>query len=241
VLIIILYPDYQQFTTIIINISSFYYIQNISFTSLLINLNLIVLNFSMKMDIFDEKFIIGKIKAGDKTAFSYVFTSYYRDLVSFANTFIHNAEESHEIVQDVFVDLWTAHEQLLISKSLKSYLLKAVQNDCFDYIRHLAIKNKYSEFVLKNEELFENNTESYIIHSELEEQISNALKQMPSDLSVAFIMNRTNNLNYREIADKLNVSVRTVEVRISKAIQFMRIFLAAYLKFLFFVYYLFDK
>jgi RNA polymerase sigma-70 factor (ECF subfamily) len=215
--------------------------QNISFTPILINLNLIVLNFSMKMDIFDEKFIIGKIKSGDKTAFSFVFNSYYPDLVSFANTFIHNPEESHEIVQDVFVDLWSAHEKLLISKSLKSYLLKAVQNDCFDYLRHQTIKNKYSEFILKNQELFENNTESYIIHSELEEQISNAINQMPSDLSEAFIMNRINNLKYYEIAEKLNVSVRTVEVRISKAIQFMRIFLAGYLKFILIAYYLFDK
>ncbi len=193
------------------------------------------------MDLIDEKFIIGKLLSGDKMAFSFVFTSYYSDLVSFANTFLHNTEESKEIVQNVFVDLWTAHEQLLISKSLKSYLLKAVQNDCLDYIRHLAIKNKYSDFVLNNEELFENNTESYVIYSELEEQISNALKQMPTDLSLAFLMNRTQNLKYYEIADKLNISIRTVEVRIGKAIQFLRGFLEEYLKFIIIAYYLLHK
>jgi RNA polymerase sigma-70 factor (ECF subfamily) len=186
----------------------------------------------MKMELIDEKFIIGRLKSGDKTAFSFVFTSYYPDLVSFANTFLHDTEESKEIVQNVFVDLWSSHEQVLISKSLKSYLLKAVQNDCLDYIRHQVIKNKYSEFVFNNEELFENNTESYIIYSELEEQISNALKQMPADLSQAFIMSRTQNLKYHEIADKLNISIRTVEVRVGKAIQFLRGFLQEYLKFI---------
>jgi RNA polymerase sigma-70 factor (ECF subfamily) len=105
----------------------------------------------------------------------------------------------------------------------------------------LAIKNKYSDFVLNNEELFENNTESYVIYSELEEQISNALKQMPTDLSLAFLMNRTQNLKYYEIADKLNISIRTVEVRIGKAIQFLRGFLEEYLKFIIIAYYLLHK
>jgi RNA polymerase sigma-70 factor (family 1) len=182
--------------------------------------------------VFDEKFIIEKIKSGDKAAFSLVFTTYYSDLVCFANTFLKNPDDSREIVQDVFTNLWSLKNDMVISKSLKSYLLKSVQNDCLDYIRHLAVKNRYSHFVLTNELLYENNTENYILCSELEAQISEALGQMPPDVAEAFKMNRFENLKYHEIADKLNVSIRTIEVRVGKALQLLRVFLKEYLKFL---------
>jgi len=184
------------------------------------------------MAIFEDMLILKKLKAGDKTAFSFIFTSYYSDLVYFANTFLHNAESAEEIVQQIFVELWVDHENISINKSFKSYLLKSVQNKCFDFMRHISIKNKHFSFMMKNRVLFENETENYILWSELEERVSVALDEMPPDLSESFKMNRFQNLKYHEIAAELNVSVRTIEVRVSKALQYLRVFLKDYLNIL---------
>lgn len=181
------------------------------------------------MFVRDDKIIAERIRQGDKEIFSILFKTYYADLVSFANTFLSNNENSKEVVQQVFVEIWLSREQLNIEKSLKSYLLKSVQNKCFDHLRHSRVKNSYNEIVLRNGELFENNIEEYVFRSEIETRLSEAMIKMPADISEAFKMSRIYNLKYHEIADRLGVSQRTVEVRISKALKFLKDYLADYI------------
>lgn len=107
------------------------------------------------------------MKAGDKSAFSSIFSYYYANLVSFANNFVHDMDSAEEIVQDVFVHLWENRDVLCISSSLKSYLLKMVQNRRFNLLKHLEIRNTYKDFALKYNNIFERDTENYILYSEL--------------------------------------------------------------------------
>jgi RNA polymerase sigma-70 factor (family 1) len=169
-----------------------------------------------------NRLLLEKIKKSDTNAFSVIFTTYYRDLSIFACHFTNDIEISEEIVQDVFVQLWENRELLQISSSLKSYLLKTVQNRCFDWKRHQKVKNNYSEKILTNPSVFENNTENYILYSELENHIEQALNELPEEYDIAFRMNRYEGLTYPEIAEKTGVSVRTIEVRIGKALQILR-------------------
>jgi len=186
-----------------------------------------------------EKILIDRLKAGDKTAFTILFTWYYQDIVRFSDTFTKNTDVSEELVQEVFVNLWENRDSLSIENSLKSYLLKTVQNRCIDWLRHLNVRSKYAALILDKPVLSDNNTEDYILHSELELNFSIAVKKLPAEYAEVFTMSRVELLTYKEISQKLGVSVRTVEVRVSKALLFLRDELKDYLVFIVFILHLF--
>ena len=175
-----------------------------------------------------ESVLASRLKTGDNSAFSFIFTALYKDLVMFASSFTHDLGNAEEIVQEVFVRLWEEHESIEISISLRSYLLKLVQNKCIDLYRHNKIKQTHNNFILKSSSQFEFDTDNYIFYSELKEQLFNALEIMPKPISEAFQMNRFKGLKYHEIADIMGVSVRTIEVRIGRALYFLRNFLKDY-------------
>jgi RNA polymerase sigma-70 factor (ECF subfamily) len=174
------------------------------------------------MPLIDEKKALGMLRQGDKAAFSDIFSCYYKDLVLFASTFTKDRDLAEEIVQDVFLKLWETRQNLIITSSLKSFLLRSVQNKCIDWIRHLDIRLKHRESILDKPELLENDTENYLLYSELYTSLENALEQMPEEVSQAFQMNRFEGLTYQDIAEKYGVSVRTVEVRIGKALHLLK-------------------
>jgi RNA polymerase sigma-70 factor, ECF subfamily len=176
-----------------------------------------------------EKVLIRKLNEGDKNAFSLIFTTYYKDLVLFATNYIHKAEQAEEIVQDTFVTIWEEHEELSIDFSLKSFLLKSVQNKCIDLIRHQKVRQNHINDIVANSPNYEYNTDDYLIDSELKSLIKTALDKMPYEISQTYRMNRFEGLKYHEIAEKLNVSVRTVEVRIGRALCSLRQELQDYL------------
>lgn len=169
-----------------------------------------------------ELILLEKLKNNDKSAFTIIFTNYYKDLVRFSIRFTKNYDASEEIVQTMFVNLWEERSELVLHTSLKSYLLKSVQNRSIDWLRHVNIKNKYTSVILDNPVLSENETENYLLHSELELNLAQAMKKMPAQYAEVFRMSRVEFLNYCEISLKLGVSVRTVEVRMAKAISILR-------------------
>src|SRR4030042_799049 len=176
-----------------------------------------------------EKVLISKLKAGDSSAFSNIFTAYYQDLVMFAARFSNSLDSAEEIVQDTFVRLWEKHESVKIDVSFKSYLLKMVQNKCINWLRHNKIMRSHNNYVIDSSPKFEYDTDSYMLYSELQEQIKSALCKLPAEVSEAFQMNRYKGLKYNEIAELMGVSVRTLEVRIGKALQILRNHLKGYL------------
>jgi RNA polymerase sigma-70 factor (ECF subfamily) len=173
--------------------------------------------------------LFNRIRAGEKQAFTILFNKYYKDLVVFSFSFTKRLAISEEIVQEVFLKLWEQRNLLIIQTSLKSFLLKSVQNASLDWLRHQRVKSDYANALLEHAEFSDNDTEHYILMSELEGKLMQALDKLPETYAQAFKMSRFEALNYQEIADKLDVSVRTVEVRISKALIFLREELKDYL------------
>ena len=176
----------------------------------------------IKKDLIFELLLIEKLKSGDPDSFSDIFSAYYKDLVFFAYSFTHELSSAEDIVQDTLVKLWEDHEKLNVTVSLKSILLKTIQNKCIDWHRHRKIVNNSSTYIIDNSPLYEYNTDNYVLRSELEEMIEKAVAILPEKFKEAFEMNRFEGLKYQEIATKLNVSVRTIEVRISKALELLR-------------------
>jgi len=183
----------------------------------------------IRLDKLYEKILLEKLSESDNSSFSVIFRAYYSDLVQFAGTFIQDMDTCEEIVQDTFVYLWESRLSLNIHTSLKSYLLKMVQNRCIDWLRHLKIRDQYNAYADLHMCLIENDAENYILCSELEADLEKALCQLPPEISQAFRLNRYEGLTYHEIADQQNVSVRTIEVRISRALNMLRAYLKDYL------------
>jgi RNA polymerase sigma-70 factor (ECF subfamily) len=138
----------------------------------------------MRTPVLNESILLSRISKGDKAAFSMIFAAYYTDFVMFAFTFVKEKDISEEITQDVFVKLWDNRESLDIKTSLKAFLLKSVQNKCIDWLRHKKIKNRYSENVLNYPVIHENQTENYVLHSELERMIDEILRELPIRLPI---------------------------------------------------------
>ncbi|MDR3268941.1 MAG: RNA polymerase sigma-70 factor [Tannerella sp.] len=178
----------------------------------------------------DEYDWIAELKKGNAQTFSLIFNTYYKDMVLFGGNFLPNQAVCEDIAQSIFLKLWSERTALIIETSLKSYLLKAVRNACLDEIRHRNIVLEHESYVLSNS--LSNDmadTENYILYSDLQEHLQQALLQMPEASREAFELNRFEGLKYREIAEQLHVSERTIEVRISKAIDFLRKYLREFL------------
>lgn len=177
-----------------------------------------------KLDKQQEYFVLSALKQDSKEAFSLLFQTYYTDLVLFGGNFLKDRTSCEDIVQSIFLKLWNDRKSIQIETSLKSYLLKAVRNSCLDEFRHLEIVRQY-ESGYENTTLDSYDTENYVLYSDLHDHLYRALDQVPELYREAFELNRFEGLKYREIAEKLNVSERTVEVRVSKTLELLRKYL----------------
>ena len=166
-------------------------------------------------------------------AFEQVFKTYFKCLHSYAYTILKNDAEAEDIVQKLFVKFWERHEDLYsIPGSLNAYLYRAVHNESLNYLKHQKVKASYQLHVAYS---MKNETEQpakKIFAAELEQKIQEALNQLPEQCRSIFQMSRFDELKYREIADKLGISIKTVENHMGKALKLLRIKLAEFLIFL---------
>jgi len=175
-----------------------------------------------------EKDLIVRLKAGDQTAFELLFHFYYPGLVMYSTQFTIDRMEAEEIVQDFFVRFWQKHQQILLTDSLKSYLFLSVKNGCLNYLKHKKVEEKYIRQMaeLSNRHLAYD--PDLYLASELQEKVKNAIDLLPEKCREVFIMSRIHGLKNEEIATNLNISKRTVETQISKALKVLRVELKDY-------------
>ncbi len=174
-----------------------------------------------------DKFLLALIKQSNKDAFNVLFRYYYPGLVVFAMRYLHIKEESEEMVQDVFLKLWSERENLRIHTSLRDFLFTSVKNKCLDRIKHKKVQEKFDNLFrptpneITNYDLF--------VEQELRDMIKKTMDQLPTECRKVFVLSRIQNLKYKEVADKLGISVKTVENQISKALKIFRNALKDYL------------
>jgi RNA polymerase sigma-70 factor (family 1) len=178
--------------------------------------------------LYIEKVLVNKLIEGDSSAFENIFSAYYKDLVVFALRYTNDLNSAEEIVQDTFVKIWEEHCSIKITVSLRSYLMKVIKNDFLDRMRHKKIVQNHNLFVQENSPSFENETENYLLQSELQGLIDEALQKLPDEIAETFRMNRFKGMKYREIAEMYGISERTVEARIGKALHMLRLYLKDY-------------
>jgi RNA polymerase sigma-70 factor, ECF subfamily len=166
--------------------------------------------------------IIRRIRQGDKSEFESLFRSSYVSLVHYAKTILKDQDSAEEIVQDLFFRLWQNREKLNIESSLKGYLFRAVHNKCLHHISHSRIVERYEAEAAHSDEPLNENPVEIIQFGELQKKIALILERLPERCSLIFCMNRFEGLKYNEIAEKLSVSVKTVEANMGKALKEFR-------------------
>lgn len=183
----------------------------------------------------DNLNLIKNLKNGDAQSMELLFRRLYPQLCAFANKYLHDLDEAEEIVQEVFYKIWKNREKLDEQQSLKSYLYTAVKNSCFTELAHSRVKDNYAQLLVKIHTQRENvaiRFEDPLIASELEKDFSKAIETLPPECRRIFEMSRIEGLKYQEIADRLNISIKTVETQMSRALSKIRVELKDYLTFL---------
>lgn len=169
------------------------------------------------------------ISEGDKAAFEQVFRQYYQPLCRHALPLIKDLDEAEEVVQQVFFNIWNKRGELQVSSSIKSYLYRAVHNDCLNRLKHGKIKSLYAEDYKKSQGGSADDASKTLQAKELGRHIQEALNQLPEQCGHVFRLSRFENLKYAEIAQELGISVKTVENHMGKALKLMREQLKDYL------------
>lgn len=179
-----------------------------------------------------EKQITSQVLISDKKSFESLFHIHYSDLCSFAFHYLKDFPASEEIVQDLFVNLWAKKDELQIKSSLKSYLFQSTKNRCLNLIKHIEIRENYKGLNQERRNEEESFSGREMEESELNLKIEKTVSKLPTERQRIFRMSRYEDLKYKEIAEKLNISIKTVENQMGKALKFLRDELADYLPFL---------
>ena len=167
--------------------------------------------------------IIRRIREGDIEQFETLFRSSYVSLVKYAGTIIKNPDTAEEIVQDLFFRLWQDRTKINIESSLNGYLFKAVHNKCLHHIEHLKVVKRHENEIVSNPSMGAADSPAEILqYKELQSKIARVLERLPERCGKIFCMSRFDGLKYSEIAEKLSVSVKTVEANMGKALKEFR-------------------
>lgn len=166
---------------------------------------------------------------GDKVMFGQVFEIYYERLCNYANTFLNNIEEAEEMVQDMFLILWEKRETIEIHTSVKSYLYQAVHNQSLNRIKHYKVRQTHADYVQYHDGSIENSGDAKMIGDELEMKINEVVNSLPDQCRRVFQLSRFENFTYAEISQQLNISKKTIENHMGKALRIMREMLKDYL------------
>ena len=163
----------------------------------------------------------------DGVAFRYLFEHYYPSLCLFAKCFIDDRETREDIVQEVFFRLWDKRKQITVTSSAQNYLLTSVRNLCLNYLRRQEVQQPFEESLFDQPD--DEEGDRLIQLRELEEQLAQALAQLPPEYRLAFELNRMEGKSLEEVAQRMGVSTRTVERYRDKAIALLQTELKEYL------------
>ena len=166
----------------------------------------------------------------DKVSFEHLFRNYFSPLCLFGMKYLKDMDTTKEIVHDVFVNIWSKRNELDLNKSLKTYLFTSVYNRSLNYIRDQKKFKGVEELRSEHHEQSFFDASAELEGKELQGQIQKAIDSLPERTRKIFVMNRFEGFKYKEIAEKLEISQKTVEAQISSALKVLREKLRIYLE-----------
>ena len=179
---------------------------------------------------YEDQSLLLAIKNGNEKAFDTLFRKYYPMLCAYGNKFV-ELEDAEECVQDAMLWLWENKDMLVIQSSLSNYLFSIVHHRAINRIKQQEVKSRVENYFYEEMQSLIDDTNFYLIE-ELTIRIQEAVETLPESYKEAFVMHRFKNMSYKEIAEILGVSPKTIDYRIQQALKQLRIELKDYLPFL---------
>lgn len=165
---------------------------------------------------------IRKLKAGNQIAFETIYDCFSQKVHSIAIRFGLNREDANEVVQDVFMKLWNHRSSLNEHLSIKAYLFTITKNTLINRQKKIAYEIAYKKYLEKQDLNSFLDPENEIFYSDIEQLAETAIDKLPIQQKEIFLLSKKEDLPSKEIADKLNLSLRTVENQIYRATKKIR-------------------
>jgi len=174
-----------------------------------------------------DSFLFEEFKNGNSRAFDKIFNDHYQNLCRLAFSIVQDEDNAHSLVQQVFINLWESRESLEHVERLAPYFTAMVRNQCLNFVKREKKNTKLSDIPVDS--YSENTTDKQIDIHDFEEQLMIALASLPERCKMAFEYSRFENLTNKEIAQKMEISVKGVEALIGRSLKSLRISLLEYL------------
>ena len=174
-----------------------------------------------------QQFILAELQKGNERAFDFVFNEYYSSLSRFSYSFVKDQDKAESLVQEVLIKLWEKRENLTNVDNFLSYLMGMVRNQSIDYLR----KEKADSRVYLNirPATSANTTDDEISKNEFEKILLESILKLPERCKIAFELSRFDGFTNKEIAQKMEISVKGVEALIGRALKLLRMELKEFL------------
>jgi RNA polymerase sigma-70 factor (ECF subfamily) len=160
---------------------------------------------------------------GDESAFEELFRQFYFPMRAYAFRFVRSMTVAEDIVQDVFLKLWASHEQIGNIRSMKAWLFTSAHHEAVNYLKHKIVEEKYSHHVSADDAAHSSVQDNDVLFSQEKVQfIKNTVKTLPEQTRRIFLLSRQYRLKNKDIAEFLDIHIKTVEKHISIALQHLR-------------------
>ncbi|MFC5412605.1 RNA polymerase sigma factor [Larkinella bovis] len=166
--------------------------------------------------------LVALIAQDDVQAFAEIYQRYKGILYRHAYRMLNDQEEAKDVLQDLFTTFWTRRKEISVKGSLSSYLYSALRNRIFDLIAHKQVEQKYIQSLAHFMEAGECITDQQVREKELSALIEKEILLLPPRMREVFELSRKHNLSYKEIADELNISDKTVKKQVNNALTILR-------------------
>ena len=178
----------------------------------------------------EESILLKKIKSSDKKAFKKIFYNYHDSLFRFVLYKTQDADIAEDITQETFLRVWKTRSKLQPNKSFFSLIARISTNLCYDHFRHIEVRKRHESTIPTNSKSHYDNPESITLANSLEKQIQQIVNnKLPEKCRHVFILSRIEGLSNTDIAESLDISIRTVENQIYRAIKILKKNLKNYL------------
>jgi RNA polymerase sigma-70 factor (family 1) len=174
----------------------------------------------------DEKSLLAAVASGDRSAFNQLYAAHINNVYEYIFLFTKSKEETEELLQEVFVNLWEKREKLAEVDSFKSYLFRAAKNRLITNVRHMQVKHRVLSEIGRTTDDSQHTTEYDVTYKEYHQVLQKAIAKLPPKRKLIFRLNMENGLSYDEIAHQLQISKSVVKNQLYKALDFIRQYLS---------------
>ena len=172
-------------------------------------------------DIEDKRLAQG-IKCGEKLAFKQLYELYAPRIYHFSKSYLKNESDSEELVQNVFLKVWEKRDILDTSQNIKAFVFKIAVNTIYDFIRRKNIEHAFADYARLNFKTDENFTWHTVIYDDMLQKLQDVVALLPEQQQKVFQLSKLEDLSNEEIANRLQLSKRTVENHLYRALSFLK-------------------